>query len=277
MTASLFRCPHCGAPLEREGNLLRCPGRHSFDVAREGYVNLLPPNQKRSKAPGDDRDMGAARSAFLEKGYYLPLREALARLAVRLTRDTPAPVVVDSGCGEGWYTAGVHAALTQAGRTPRMAGVDLSKYALRRAARRLPGGEFAVASVYRLPLGEASADLLLNVFSPLAAAEFARVVRSGGWFLYVVPSARHLWQMKEVLYPRPYENPVKVENYPGFAYQGVTEIRETITLNERADIMALFGMTPYAWKTPREGVERLEGLDSLATEIGFDIHCYRRI
>ncbi len=277
MTASLFRCPNCGAPLEREGRTLRCSARHSFDMAREGYVNLLPPNRKRSKDPGDDRDMVAARSAFLERGYYLPLRSALEELAVRHTEGIPAPVTVDSGCGEGWYTAGVHAALTRAGRVPRTAGVDLSRYALRRAARRLPEGEFAVASVYRLPLGDASADLLLDVFSPLAAAEFARVVRPGGWFFYVVPSARHLWQMKEILYPEPYENPVKVEDYPGFAYQGVTEIRDTVTLTERADITALFGMTPYAWKTPREGVARLEGLDSLTTEIGFDIHCYRRV
>ncbi len=276
MTASLFRCPNCGAPLEREGRTLRCPARHSFDMAREGYVNLLPPNRKRSKDPGDDRDMVAARSSFLEKGYYLPLRNALEDLVVRRTENVPAPVVVDSGCGEGWYTAGVHAALERAGRAPRTAGVDLSRYALRRAARRLPEEEFAVASVYRLPLGDASADLLLDVFSPLAAAEFARVVRPGGCFLYVVPSARHLWQMKEVLYPRPYENPVKVEDYPGFAYQGVTEIRETITLTERADITALFGMTPYAWKTPKEGVARLEGLDALTTEIGFDVHGYRR-
>ncbi len=276
MRESLFCCPICAAPLSREGNALRCPSRHSFDVAREGYVNLLPSNRKHSKDPGDDRDMVAARSAFLEKGYYLPLREALEGLTVRLAGDIPAPSLVDSGCGEGWYTAGVHRALTGAGRAPRTAGVDLSKYALRRAARRLPQGEFAVASVYRLPLGDASADLLLDVFSPLAAAEFARVVRPGGYFLYVVPSARHLWQMKEILYPKPYENPVKVEDYPGFAYQGVTEIRETVTLSERADITALFGMTPYAWKTPREGVERLEGLDTLTTEIGFDIHCYRR-
>ncbi len=276
MSESLLRCPLCAAALEREGGAMRCPSGHSFDLAREGYVNLLPANRKRSKDPGDDRDMVAARSSFLEKGYYLPLREALERLAIRLTEYIPAPAVVDSGCGEGWYTAGIHRALTEAGRAPRTAGVDLSKYALRRAARRLPQGEFAAASVYRLPLGDASADLLLDVFSPLAAAEFARVVRPGGWFLYVVPSARHLWQMKEILYPQPYENPVKVEDYPGFAYQGVTEIRETITLNGRADIMALFGMTPYAWKTPKEGVARLEGLDTLATEIGFDIHCYRR-
>lgn len=272
----MLRCPYCAAPLEREGRALRCLNGHSFDLAKEGYVNLLPPNRRHSKDPGDDREMVAARSAFLEKGYYLPLRNALEALAVRLTEGIAGPAVVDSGCGEGWYTAGICAALADAGRAPRAVGVDISRYAVRRAARRLPEGQFAVASVYRLPLGDGSADLLLDVFSPLAAEEFARVVKPGGHFVYVVPSARHLWQMKEVLYPQPYENPVKTEDYPGFEYAGVTEVRETITLAEGADIMALFGMTPYAWKTPKEGVARLAGMTSLTTEIGFDIHCYRR-
>ncbi len=272
----LFCCPLCSAPLCREGNVLRCPAGHSFDLAREGYAHLLPPNRKHSKAPGDDREMVAARSAFLDKGYYLPLRAALEEQALGLTGADSAPVVVDSGCGEGWYTAGVFHALAGAGREPRIAGVDISKFALRRAARRLPQGQFAVASAYRLPLPDGCAHLLLDIFSPLAAAEFARVLRPGGHFLYVVPSARHLWQMKQVLYPQPYENPVKVEQYPGFAYLGAVPVRYSIALDDPADILALFRMTPYAWKTPREGVERLEQLDRLETEIGFDLHLYQR-
>ena len=273
---SLFRCPLCAAPLRREGNALRCPSRHSFDLAREGYAHLLPANRKHSKLPGDDREMVAARSAFLEKGYYLPRRDALERQAVTCTADCPSPVVVDSGCGEGWYTAGIFQTLVQAGRTPVLAGVDISKFALRRAARRLPEGEFAVASSYHLPLADACADLLLNIFSPLAAEEFARVLRPGGHFVYVVPSARHLWQMKQVLYDVPYENPVKVEEYPGFRYLEAVPVRSSIRLEDPADIMALFQMTPYAWKTPKEGVQRLRERTVLETEIGFDLHLYRR-
>jgi len=131
--------------------------------------------------------------------------------------------------------------------------------------------------VYRLPLPDRSADVLVNIFSPLAADEFARVLRPGGLFCYAVPSARHLWEMKEVLYPAPYENPVKREDYPGFVWQGVREIRGSVELAENADIMALFRMTPYAWKTPKEGVIRLEGLDRLTCEIGFDLHLYTRV
>lgn len=270
---SLFHCPLCAAPLDREERRLICPSGHSFDRAAAGYVHLLPANRKHSKDPGDDKAMVAARSAFLDKGYYAPLRDALCQVTEEAVRELPAPVLVDSGCGEGYYTAGLHASLPPGGRT---AGVDLSRAALRRAAKRAPEAEFAVASVYRLPLEDRAADVLVNVFSPLAAEEFARVLRPGGLFCYAVPSARHLWAMKEILYETPYENPVRREAYPGFRWTGVRELRYTVELESREDILALFGMTPYAWKTPREGAARLAALDRLTCEVGFDLHLYRR-
>lgn len=274
---SLFCCPLCGAALEREERRWLCPAGHSFDRAAAGYVHLLPANKKHSKDPGDDKAMVAARSAFLDKGYYAPLRDALCQAVTGYAADLPGPVLIDSGCGEGYYTAGLFQALSAPELAPRIAGVDLSKAALRRAAKRVPEGEFAVASVYHLPLPDRSADVLVDIFSPLAAEEFARVLRPGGLFCYAVPSARHLWQMKEVLYEKPYENPVKREDYPGFLWQDVKEIRYTAELDTSADIMALFHMTPYAWKTPKEGAARLEALDRLSCEIGFDLHLYQKI
>ena len=274
---SLFCCPLCAAPLTREEHSYRCPNGHSFDIAAAGYTHLLPPNRKHSKAPGDDKEMVAARSAFLEKGYYLPLRQALENLVCSLTQKEASPVLLDSGCGEGWYTAGLFQTLTALGKQPQVAGVDISKFALKKAAKRLPQGEFAVASVYRLPLADHCADVITNVFSPLAAEEFARILRPGGHYLYVVPSARHLWQMKEVLYPQPYENPVKMEEYPGFTHVDTVPVRYSISMDESNHWMALFHMTPYAWKTPKEGIQRLEALTHLDTEIGFDIHVYRSL
>ena len=274
---SLFCCPLCAAPLEREETRWVCPNRHSFDRAAAGYVNLLPANQKHSRDPGDGKAMVAARSAFLDRGYYAPLRDALCQTAAEYAAvSIPDPVLVDSGCGEGYYTAGLFQALRREELAPRIAGVDLSKAALRRAAKRLPEGEFAVASVYRLPIPDRTADILVNVFSPLAVEEFARVLRPYGLFCYAVPSSRHLWQMKEVLYETPYENPVKREEYPGFVWQAVKEIRYTVNLEDQTGIMALFQMTPYAWKTPREGVARLERLARLDCEVGFDLHLYQR-
>lgn len=274
---SLFRCPLCSAPLTREEQGYLCPGGHCFDVAAAGYTHLLPANRKHSKNPGDDKAMVAARSAFLDRGYYAPLRDALCARTAEECKTLPSPALLDSGCGEGYYTAGLYQALTAAGCAPKIAGVDISKFALRRAAKRLPQGEFAVASVYRLPLADESVDALVNVFSPLSAEEFFRVLRPGGLFCYVVPSARHLWEMKQVLYARPYENPVKREDYPDFVWQGADQVRCTLSLSSNQDIMALFGMTPYAWKTPKEGVDRLSVLDHLDCQAGFDIHIYRKM
>ena len=270
---SLFRCPLCSAPLQRGERCYTCPGGHSYDRSSEGYIHLLPANQKHSKNPGDDKQMVAARCAFLDQGYYAPLRDALSDLAARLTAGIPSPVLFDSGCGEGWYTAGLSAAVPNA----QIAGIDISKFAVRRASKRLKCGEFAVASAYHLPVEDGSVHLLTNIFSPLCAQEFARVLVPGGHFLYVVPSERHLWQMKQVLYDAPYENPVKQEAYTGFVWQDVIPIRYSITLTRPEDIRALFSMTPYAWKTPRSGMERLSLLSELETEIGFDIHIYCRM
>lgn len=271
---SLFACPLCGSPLTRDDSAYRCPSGHSFDIAREGHTYLLPVNRRHSKAPGDDKAMAAARSAFLSKGYYAPLRDALCEIAVSLAGSTPA--VLDCGCGEGYYTAGLYAALTAAGKAPRMAGTDISKFILRLAARREKRVEFAVASSYALPLADDSIDLLLNCFSPLAIAEFRRVLRSGGHFLYVVPSALHLWEMKQVLYDRPYPNEVKETPYDGFRYVAIRHVEDVIHLDCPADIQALFGMTPYCWKTPRAGVERLCRLATLDCRIAFDIHVFQR-
>lgn len=273
---SLFCCPLCGAALSFDEHTYRCPSGHCFDRGAAGYTHLLPANKKHSQNPGDDKAMVAARSAFLDKGYYTPLRDALCELVTEEAAALPAPVLLDSGCGEGYYTSGLYKALTDAGKAPRIAGVDLSKFALRRAAKRLRQGEFAVASVYHLPLADKSADLLTNVFSPLALEEFQRVLKPGGRFLYVVPSALHLWEMKQVLYPEPYENPVKLDTYTGFSYQSSRQVRYSIHLDCSEDIMALFGMTPYAWKTPQDGVERLRALQELDTQIGFDIHLYHK-
>ena len=157
-----------------------------------------------------------------------------------------------------------------------LAGIDLSKHALRRAAKREKAAEFAVASVYALPVADEAVHLLLNCFSPLALEEFLRVLKPGGVYFYVVPGARHLWQLKEVLYDRPYPNEEKRTPYAGFEYLEVRAIDETIHLPDQQTISDLFQMTPYCWKTPREGVEALSALKRLTTQVGFDLHVFRR-
>ena len=272
---SLFRCPVCGGPLDREERVYRCADRHSYDIAKEGYTYLLPPNQKHSAAPGDDRDMAAARRDFLSKGYYDLLLNTLCCQILSLSGESP--VIWDVGCGEGFYTSGIFRTLAAAGKSPRMAGTDISKPILRSAAKREKGIAWAVASSFHLPAADGCADLLLDCFSPLALEEFRRVLKPGGLFFYVVPAADHLWVLKQVLYDRPYPNEEKETPYEGFSYEAIVPVEDTVTLKSQTDIHALFQMTPYYWKTPRAGAERLASLETLTTRVSFRVHIFRKL
>ena len=272
---SLFRCPVCKAPLLREEHRYCCPNRHSYDLAREGYAYLLPPNQKHSAAPGDDRNMAAARQSFLSKGYYQPLLDTLCSHILPLAGENAR--ILDAGCGEGYYTTGLYSALTAAGKTPQMAGIDISKAILRLAARRCREIEFAVASCYHLPVADESVDLLLDCFSPLAIDEFRRVLRPGGAFFYVVPGAMHLWELKQILYDTPYPNEEKETPYAGFAYREIVPVETVLHLAAPEDLQALFQMTPYYWKTPKSGAERLAACTALTCRASFWIHIFQKL
>ena len=263
---SLFRCPLCAAALTREEKRKPCPTGHSFDRAAAGYVHLLPANKMHSKDPGDDKGMATARNRFLSGDYYAPLRDTLAELACAYAPEHVR--ILDAGCGEGYYSAAVFQALDRAGKAPMLAGIDLSKHALRRAAKREKAAEFAVASVYALPVADEAVHLLLNCFSPFAQEEFLRVLRPGGRLIYAVPGAEHLFQMKAVLYEKPYKNPVQEVEYPGFEAIGEREVSGSITV-PAGQLEALFAMTPYYWKTPRDGAARLAALPELTTDISF--------
>lgn len=272
---SIFICPICGGALEREAQGYFCENGHGFDLASEGYVNLLPANRKHSVSPGDDRDMVSARSRFLSRGFYEPLRTAIIELIAPFC--PPGTVLLDSGCGEGYYTEGLYSALCAQGFRGRTAGIDISKFAVKRAAKRLKGAEFAVASAYHLPVADASVDILLNCFSPLSVSEFDRIVRPGGWFIYVVPAPKHLWALKCAVYDKPYENVRISAEYAGFALKETVGVEKTVLLPDTQAITDLFAMTPYFWKTPREGAQRLERLSALETQLAVDLHAYQKL
>lgn len=271
-----FICPACGAALQDTGASLRCPAGHTYDKARQGYVHLLPVQQKHSLLPGDDREMVAARRRLLQSGLYAPFKDVLCALVRRQVQGKAAPLVVDAGCGEGYYTAGVWKMLETACAAPQLCAFDISKFAVKAAAGQYKTVDFAVASSYAIPLPTGCADVVVNVFSPMAAGEFARILSPGGRLVFAVPSARHLWGLKQVLYEEPYENEEKDVEYPGFSLCGRTPVRTTVTVtgSTAAD---LFAMTPYAWKTGAAGRQRLAQVQSLTTELGFDFLLYERI
>ena len=265
--AAALRCPVCGGPLLLVGRTLRCPKAHSFDLAREGYANLLAIQKKHAADPGDGKEMVRARRAFLAAGYYRPLMQALVDLCAAL----PHERIVDAGCGEGSYDRFLWDALD----APQLVGFDLSKEAVRLAARLVPQAAFCVGGSFSAPVRDGWADLLLNIFSPFAGAEFHRMLRPGGMLIYAVPTARHLYGLKEVLYATPYENEVKDTTYEGFTFVEAREASATLTL-EGESVRQLFAMTPYFWNTPADGAARLAACDRLTTEIGFRYLVYRK-
>ncbi len=175
----------------------------------------------RTKAPGDSKEMVAARRAFLNAGYYGIFGKAVGELCLAeygqpASRGSAALHLLDAGCGEGWYDRCIAQALAEKGRRVQLAGFDIAKPAVRLAAKALPAAQYAVASSFSQPVRTGWADLLLNCFSPFAQEEFRRVLRPGGRMIYVVPGAEHLYQMKAVLYDTPYKNPVQEVAYEGF-------------------------------------------------------------
>ena len=247
--AAALRCPVCGGALMPLGTSLRCPQGHSYDMAKEGYVNLLAIQRRHAADPGDGKAMVRARRAFLQAGYYAPFQKALAELCLEYAPECGETHLLDAGCGEGSYDRVVYDAFAAQGRPCVLAGFDLSKDAIRLAAKLLPEAAFAVGGSFSAPVRDGWADVLLNIFSPFAGQEFCRVLRSGGVLLYAVPTARHLYGLKEVLYDEPYENAEQQTEYSGFTLIGERTVTDTITV-EGDQIRNLFAMTPYFWKTP---------------------------
>ena len=283
-----FCCPACGKPLAVSDRAYSCPRGHSFDRAKSGYVNLLLPGGKHSKAPGDNPLMVNARREFLDRGHYRPLCDAACGLLkAHLPDGRGGLTVLDAGCGEGYYTERFRAALAETGRPFSLLGVDISKTAADKAARRarqagvpFSGIRYAAASVFRLPLEDKSCDVLLNLFAPYCGEEARRVLRPGGRMLLVVPGERHLIELKEAAYDRPYLNEARDPALEGFALMEQRRVDYPMLLEnsaENREIDNLFRMTPYYYTTGRTEQARVEALQTLRVTASFVCLAYRRL
>lgn len=272
----VFICPICKQKLTQAGNTYRCEKNHTYDIAAQGYVHLLPPNKMHAKIPGDNQLMVASRRDFLATGLYQPFSDELNQLVAEALGDNSNPVIVDAGCGEGYYTGNLQYYLQSIGIQAEFAGFDISKFAVKAAAKRYKEIKFAVGSIFDSPIESGSADCLLNIFAPLVPEEFARMVKPNGTMIIAVPGARHLFGLKEILYDHPYENEEKDTEYEGFTFQKRVSVKSEIMINDSKTITDLFTMTPYYWKTTIEGSERLKQTETLKTEIHFDFLVYQR-
>lgn len=259
----MLRCPNCHGELKREERTFRCQNGHSFDVARQGYVNLLVNARKET---GDNKAMVKARTAFLEQGHYRCLRDALRGIVQEL----PVRLIADCGCGEGYYAQ----AAAEAGK--EIFAFDMSKYALMKCARRHPDIHAFAASIYDLPLEDECVDMVMSIFAPFAQTEFLRVLKPGGYVLKVGPAHDHLLELKQVLYEQVYENHEETKSDPGMALCFTRTVRDQITVEGQEMIYALFQMTPYYYRSPQAGVSRLNALAQLQTRISFRMELYQK-
>ncbi len=266
---SEFICPVCKEKLNIDGKAYLCLNNHSFDISKDGYVNLLMSQQSSLKRHGDDKLMVRARRDFLSGGYYEPLCRQLCDAVAEYIPD--GGVIDDIGCGEGYYTG----AVMNSGDY-HIYGIDISKDALRYASKALKSGEFAVASAFSLPFANDSADCILNIFAPSAYEEFYRVLKEDGYLIKAVPLEDHLWGLKSALYKEPYKNKPEKRNDDLFELVSQKEIKYEINLTDSETIGNLFKMTPYYYKTGREESERLLSMPELTTTVHFNVEVYKK-
>jgi 23S rRNA (guanine745-N1)-methyltransferase len=246
-----------------------CREAHSFDVAREGYVNLLTVGRRRTWQPGDSAEMVTARRRFLATGAYDPLSAAVAAV---VAAEQPT-VVLDVGCGEGRHTRALAA--------PQVLGIDIAKAAVAAAARVHPAGWYAVASAADVPLDDAAVDVAVNVFGPVIGAELGRVVRPGGAVVVAHPGPAHLEGLRSLVYPDARQHEVKPPLRAAgdwFTQTDAQPVTFPVVAMDQASLRDLFAMTPYRWHAPRDIDERIAAAASPRFETVADLRItvYRR-
>jgi len=261
---NLWVCPVCQQSLVGSSSL-QCANGHSFDRAREGYVNLLPANKKRSLEPGDNATMIAARRRVHEAGAYQPLAESMATMLAD-TESVASGPILDLGCGEGYYAGYL------VEHTPALSvlGVDMAKSAVRMAAKRYPSVDFAVASAFAVPLATDSLRAVVSVFAPVAPQELQRLLPAGGLYLKVTPAPRHLWSLREALYESPRPHTEEEVLVAGFNLISASTVSFTVSAQQPllADIVA---MTPFAYRGQRERRLQLLQRESVQLEMVFTL------
>lgn len=259
-------CPICGSVLQRQEKSWQCQNRHSFDIARQGYVNLLPVQQKRSLQPGDTREQVLSRREFLDGGFYAPIVKALCELA-----EGCSGPVLDAGCGEGYYSTRLAEALGA-----ELIGLDISKEAVRCAAARYKNALWLCASAAHLPVEDHSIGLLTSLFAITLPEEFHRVLRPGGGFIQVLAAEDHLLGLKSIIYPELlHKEKNTVPELPGFTLKKSLPVRFTFTV-EGAHVQNLLSMTPHVYRISKEGADRLRQTATLTDTASCVLNLYIR-
>ena len=262
-------CPICGEVLIKQDKCFRCEKGHSFDIARQGHVNLLPVQHKRSLNPGDTAEQVVSRRAFLDGGFYAPIQRTLCTMAKDHGCTGP---ILDIGCGEGYYSTRLAAALDCG-----LVGLDISKEAVRCAAGRHKNALWLCASAARLPVADGSAGLVASLFALTVPEEFHRVLRPDGAYIQVLAAPDHLLGLKNIIYPALTEKPKdSTPELPGFRLEKSVPVRFSFRV-EGQQVQNLLSMTPHVYRISKEGAARLAATAVLEDTASCVINLYRPV
>ena len=262
---SVYICPVCGKPLVKTDKTMRCENKHSYDISAKGYVNLLGPGKS---VRGDDADMVAARRRFLNSGSYDALRDGICEVLNGIEFET----LLDAGCGEGYYTKKLCDSFEKA----EIYGLDISKKAAEKASALCRNANICVASAYRMPYADHIFDCIVNIFSPLAADEYKRVLKKGGRLVMAVPLPEHLSELKHAVYDTVNIKEMNETDIEGFSLVSEKRIVYPMQL-ETSLLKDLFTMTPYYHKTSFEDKQKLDNIPSLTVTAAFMIFDYIKL
>ena len=262
-------CPICGGTLQQIEKTCRCTEGHCFDIARQGYVNLLPVQQKHSLNPGDTREQVLSRRSFLEAGFYQPIADTLCAAAVELGISGP---ILDVGCGEGYYSSLVAQALNAP-----LTGLDISKEAVRCAAAKYKNAQWICGSAARLPVQTDSVGLLTSLFALTVPEEFRRVLRQDGYYFQVLAQEDHLLGLKSIIYPTlTHKGKNTAPLLEGFHLEKQIPIRFSFTV-EGCQVQNLLSMTPHVYRISKEGAQRLAQTETLTDTASAVLNIYRPV
>jgi len=276
-------CPLCHAPLSEDEKSFFCTGerRHCYDKASSGYVNLLPPGKKSNARIGDDREMLRSRRAFLSGGYYDKISIAAAEAALSELSERESIVFADAGCGDGYHALNIERFFKEKGFEAHAIGLEASKSGAEMASKlaKKQGSDafFAAANIFDMPLADKSCDVVFSMFAPVPDTEAARVLKDDGVLLVCSSGSRHLLEMRKVIYREPRLSPPLDRTPEGFTHVAHSSLSYSFTLESAELIASLFTMTPFYWRCPREGRERLLALDSLTVRAETEYNVYKKI
>ena len=262
-------CPLCGAVLHREENRYTCEHRHSFDIARQGYVNLLTVQQKHSLHPGDTREQVLSRRAFLEAGFYAPIVETLIATARELGCRGP---ILDVGCGEGYYSSRLSTALNAP-----LLGLDISKDAVRCASASYKNATWVCATAAKLPVEDGSVGLLASLFALTLPEEFRRALGKDGYYFQILAAQDHLMGLKSIIYQEiKLRDKDSVPELPGFERVKSIPVRFGFTVRGE-QVQQLLGMTPHTFRISKAGAEALANTETLTDTASCVLNVYRPV